>query len=747
MFGDPSDDESESNEDQLQRIWDCYPNQERGNVASSENVSFTGSEMSFFSESLWSSDDNGENGDMDSDISFSLWDDPLELEARMPRDESETSEQEIVQWEYPRSNWNVWRAWKERQNGLKANMSSDWFGYKAMGSLHFVRRLTAMKTLEAHDGCVNCLNFHPAGRLLISGSDDCRLILWDWALGKPLVTVPSGHTHNIFQVLIYCFSTSKITVFKFLLQAKFTSVLDDGGIVTSAYDGQVRYLKVSPDGSVNVSKQLVLHEEAAHSISMVSHNPNVILSCGSDGYVFEIDLREDEPKRLFCSSDVNGISYPLYSIAAHPRKPEEFAIAGLSNYVLFFDRRKNCWLHTAVCRLTCSTLLIPIMLHRSKVISDIAIFKQVLRSNARYRYRRNIMFTARGQIPSATGATAERVVRFRPPAVMREADIESPEWRQNGDFPPECHMSNSNHEKMTISYTNACSTVSLGNFLRLLFRWKGSVYKIIYKQALIFVVVYYSINLLYWQMLNNEQKIMFEKVAFYFSEANLSLPLTFLMGFFVSQVANRWISNFKEIVWIDSCMIRIASFVEGNDERGRLLRRTLARYVNLSCIIVLRDISTAVKKRFPTLDHLVKTGIITEEESHEYIISCKQHPDVYLFWLPIEWAINLVAKARKENRILCDLNMSRIIRVVTIATESYFLTNVIARQYTQNQNNTSLETVFPATLFLEFLFYVGWLKVAEVLIVPYGEDDDDFELAVQIFFIFFYATFTVYFIT
>ncbi|KRZ83874.1 Bestrophin-1 [Trichinella sp. T8] len=281
---------------------------------------------------------------------------------------------------------------------------------------------------------------------------------------------------------------------------------------------------------------------------------------------------------------------------------------------------------------------------------------------------------------------------------------------------------------MTISYTNACSTVSLGNFLRLLFRWKGSVYKIIYKQALIFVVVYYSINLIYWQLLNNEQKIMFEKVAFYFSEANLSLPLTFLMGFFVSQVANRWISNFKEIVWIDSCMIRIASFVEGNDERGRLLRRTLARYVNLSCIIVLRDISTAVKKRFPTLDHLVKTGIITEEESHEYIISCKQHPDVYLFWLPIEWAINLVAKARKENRILCDLNMSRIIRVVTIATESYFLTNVIARQYTQNQNNTSLETVFPATLFLEFLFYVGWLKVAEVLIVPYGEDDDDFEV-------------------
>ena len=35
---------------------------------------------------------------------------------------------------------------------------------------------------------------------------------------------------------------------------------------------------------------------------------------------------------------------------------------------------------------------------------------------------------------------------------------------------------------------------------------------------------------------------------------------------------------------------------------------------------------------------------------------------------------------------------------------------------------------FPLFTTLEFIFYFGWLKVAENLINPFGDDDDDFDV-------------------
>lgn len=52
----------------------------------------------------------------------------------------------------------------------------------------------------------------------------------------------------------------------------------------------------------------------------------------------------------------------------------------------------------------------------------------------------------------------------------------------------------------------------------------------------------------------------------------------------------------------------ISTYVHGADERSRVIRRTLGRYLILMQAITFQSVSTAVKKRFPTTQHLVMAG-------------------------------------------------------------------------------------------------------------------------------------------
>ncbi|KAM3309205.1 hypothetical protein P3S67_010949 [Capsicum chacoense] len=47
-----------------------------------------------------------------------------------------------------------------------------------------VKRLDLYGNLNGHEGCVNTIEFNATGDVLVSGSDDRRVILWDWATRK-----------------------------------------------------------------------------------------------------------------------------------------------------------------------------------------------------------------------------------------------------------------------------------------------------------------------------------------------------------------------------------------------------------------------------------------------------------------------------------------------------------------------------------------------------------------------------------
>ena len=46
-------------------------------------------------------------------------------------------------------------------------------------------------------------------------------------------------------------------------------------------------------------------------------------------------------------------------------------------------------------------------------------------------------------------------------------------------------------------------------------------------------------------------------------------------------------------------------------EEARIMRRILARWLNLAGVLTFRDVSQCVKDRFPTLDHIKSAGFLT----------------------------------------------------------------------------------------------------------------------------------------
>ncbi|CAD7684389.1 unnamed protein product [Nyctereutes procyonoides] len=376
---------------------------------------------------------------------------------------------------------------------------------------------------------------------------------------------------------------------------------------------------------------------------------------------------------------------------------------------------------------------------------------------------------------------------------------------------------------MTVSYTLKVAEARFGGFSGLLLRWRGSIYKLLYKEFLLFTALYALLSITYRLLLTQEQRHVYAQVARYCNRSADLIPLSFVLGFYVTLVVNRWWAQYTSIPLPDQLMCVISASVHGVDQRGRLLRRTLIRYANLASVLVLRSVSTRVLKRFPTMEHVVDAGVdrcprgsspagepgggpgirtrtwasweggsdpqgaspggqerclrrthfissgFMSQEERKKFESLKS--DFNKYWIPCVWFTNLAAQARRDGRIRDDIALCLLLeelnkyrakcsmlfhydwisiplvytQVVTIAVYSFFGLSLVGRQFVEPEAGPAkpqeplepgqeaastlgdLDMYVPLTTLLQFFFYAGWLKVAEQIINPFGEDDDDFE--------------------
>lgn len=99
---------------------------------------------------------------------------------------------------------------------------------------------------------------------------------------------------------------------------------------------------------------------------------------------------------------------------------------------------------------------------------------------------------------------------------------------------------------------------------------------------MVYLTIYYTIHFIGKNLSGDDLKsyqATIQRVATYTDR----IPISFILGFFVSNVMTRWWDQYMAIPWPYSMAVYVSSTIQGYDEIGRAMRRTIMRYVCEFC--------------------------------------------------------------------------------------------------------------------------------------------------------------------
>lgn len=115
---------------------------------------------------------------------------------------------------------------------------------------------------------------------------------------------------------------------------------------------------------------------------------------------------------------------------------------------------------------------------------------------------------------------------------------------------------------------------------------------------------------------NGEQycttKSAFQSWIVFFQRYTSMVSVPFLLGFYLTIIANRWWQQYLTIPWPDRLTLAMSMYVgRSNDQSAKQLRYVLNRRCLLMLVLLFRHISETVRERFPTYQDLVQYGMKT----------------------------------------------------------------------------------------------------------------------------------------
>ncbi|KAI6227356.1 Bestrophin-like protein [Aphelenchoides fujianensis] len=320
---------------------------------------------------------------------------------------------------------------------------------------------------------------------------------------------------------------------------------------------------------------------------------------------------------------------------------------------------------------------------------------------------------------------------------------------------------------MTVPYAKEAATATFYNFAKLMVKWKGSVWKLVMFEALIWSALYWSIQATYFFWIRNtEYNETFEMLVQYMKKNESATFVTILLGFFTSITIERWWACYDLMVWPDGLASVLATYLRECTEtipidEMKRLRKTMARYIILSYIFLMRDICEPVKRRFPDWKDV---GIMTaEEETYITDMIASGHTGAK-YAVPLYWILwMLKERFQEEDKTKTPKSAMEefehhhvVVEIVTfrgrlgdvmnfdfvpnpilaytqaciLAVYLYAVQQLFSRQVLYSEGDVhayNLAYIFLLTL-SQVIWFLGWYKAAQVMINPFGYDEDDFEV-------------------
>ena len=134
-----------------------------------------------------------------------------------------------------------------------------------------------------------------------------------------------------------------------------------------------------------------------------------------------------------------------------------------------------------------------------------------------------------------------------------------------------------------------------------------------------------------------------DKLIDYFRKnlAGMGKEMTFLLGFYVSNIVKRWWDTYKTLPWPDSLAAISHALVDYKNERSMEFCQTILRYCMLSYILCIRRLSKALKQMFPNDKSLIKAKVATRKE---LLLIEKQGELGRVWWIPISWCMTMIKR-------------------------------------------------------------------------------------------------------